>query len=183
MAAAAVGVVVAVALVRGLWPRQEAPRQRPPVPVDLATARVGAISVTYPITGEVRAVASAQIRPEVSGILERVYFREGQEVRAGQPLLGLDRAPFLAALNQAIANRRKAAAAVQVAAAKARSAHTLARTSRLRADSAPMTTATRARPSRRTEVARLNPAARVKPVLMPSAPSIMSIARLCPVKI
>ena len=132
--AAAAAVVVAVALVRGLWPRQEPSRQRPPVPVELATARVGAISVTYPITGEVRAVGSAQIRPEVSGILERVYFREGQEVTAGQPLLGLDRAPFRAALNQAIANRRKAAAAVQVAAAKARSAHTLARTARLRAD-------------------------------------------------
>ncbi|MCP9792792.1 efflux RND transporter periplasmic adaptor subunit [Vulcanococcus limneticus Candia 3F8] len=134
MAAAAAGVVAAVVLVRVLWPRQEAPRQRPPVPVELATARVGAITVTYPITGEVRAVASAQIRPEVSGIIERVYFREGQEVTAGQALLGLDRAPFLAALNQAIANSRKAAAAVQVAAAKARSAHTLARTARLRAD-------------------------------------------------
>ncbi len=132
--AAAAGLVVVAALARGLWPRQEGPRQRPPVPVDLATARRGAITVTYPITGEVRAVASAQIRPEVSGILERVYFREGQEVTAGQALLGLDRAPFLAALNQAIANRRKAAAAVQVAASRARSAHTLARTARLRAD-------------------------------------------------
>ena len=132
--AAAAAAVIVVALVRGLWPRQEGPRQRPPVPVELATARSGEITVTYPITGEVRAVASAQIRPEVSGILERVYFQEGQEVRAGQPLLGLDRAPFLAALNQAVANRRKAAAAVQVAADKARSAQTLARTARLRAD-------------------------------------------------
>jgi multidrug efflux system membrane fusion protein len=118
--------LLGLALLKGLWPQGEGQKPRPPVPVQLSTARLGALNLTYPLTGEVKALASAAIQPEVSGILQRIYFREGQQVTAGAPLLGIDPAPFQAELQQA-------SALVREAQANLRRSQTQARTARLRA--------------------------------------------------
>ncbi|WP_187968476.1 efflux RND transporter periplasmic adaptor subunit [Aquibium microcysteis] len=46
------------------------------------------------LPGRVSALRTAEIRPQVSGIVRKVLFREGSEVSAGQPLFEIDPAPF-----------------------------------------------------------------------------------------
>lgn len=102
--------------------------------METAQVRSGQLDVVFPLTGEVKAVAAAAIRPEVSGMLRQVHFREGQQVSAGQLLLSLDPAELQAALNQARANSQKAEAGVLQARAEAKRTATQARTARVRAE-------------------------------------------------
>lgn len=51
--------------------------------------------------GTVIAYRTVTVRPQVDGRLERVLFREGQEVRKGEVLAEIDARPFLALLHQA----------------------------------------------------------------------------------
>ncbi|MCT8124939.1 efflux RND transporter periplasmic adaptor subunit [Alishewanella sp. BS5-314] len=53
----------------------------------------------------------AEIRPQVSGILQKRHFTEGQQVAAGEPLYQIDPAPYQAALATAEANLSRAQAA------------------------------------------------------------------------
>ncbi|MFM8526448.1 MAG: efflux RND transporter periplasmic adaptor subunit [Cyanobacteriota bacterium] len=128
------GGVIAIALFRGCWSTGDEKRARPPVAVAVSDARLGDLPVTYPVTGEVTALASAAIQPQVGGVLQQVHFREGQEVQAGAPLLSLDPAPFLAALGQARAATEKTRARLLEAQAQALRSQTEARAAAVRAD-------------------------------------------------
>jgi len=63
------------------------------------------ISQTVPITGEYVARTEArqtvEIRARVEGFLEKVLFKEGSQVRAGQLLFVIDQRPYKAALQEA----------------------------------------------------------------------------------
>ena len=128
------GLFFVVLLTRSCWPQGEEPKRKPAVLVSLAPVSLGDFDETFPITGEVKPLASAAIRSQVSGVVQRVYFREGQEVEAGQPLIGIDPSPWQAALNQAIANRNKAIAKVREAHAEVRRSRSEARLARQRAN-------------------------------------------------
>jgi len=60
-----------------------------------------AVPVTIPAVGTAEPVTTVQIRAQVTGQLSQVHFREGQDVRKGEPLFTLDARPFQAALQQA----------------------------------------------------------------------------------
>ncbi len=128
------GLVLLVLLARGFWPQGDGSSRKPALLVSVAPVRVGDFDETFPITGEVKPLASAAIRPQVSGVVQRVYFREGQEVQAGQPLIGIDPAPWQAALNQAIANRNRAIAKEREARAEVQRSRAEARLARQRAN-------------------------------------------------
>ncbi|HEX3431030.1 MAG TPA: efflux RND transporter periplasmic adaptor subunit [Rhizomicrobium sp.] len=72
-----------------------------PVPVGVATARRSDIRVTLDELGAVTPLATVVVKPEVSGILQQINFKEGQMVRAGDVLAEIDRRPYQAALDQA----------------------------------------------------------------------------------
>ncbi len=72
-----------------------------PVPVVTARAVAKAVPVTIPAVGTAEPVATVQIRSQVTGQLSQIHFREGQDVRKGDPLFTLDARPFQAALQQA----------------------------------------------------------------------------------
>ena len=72
-----------------------------PVPVLTGHAQKKAIPVTIPAVGTAEALATVQVRAQVTGQLSQIHFAEGQEVRKGQPLFTLDARPFEAALQQA----------------------------------------------------------------------------------
>jgi multidrug efflux system membrane fusion protein len=57
--------------------------------------------------GNVQPYSTVQVKAEVGGQLTRVYFREGQYVRRGDPLFTIDPRPYQAALQQAQANRAR----------------------------------------------------------------------------
>src|SRR4051812_3446602 len=59
-------------------------------PVVVATATQQTIPIQLKAIGNVEAIATVAIRAEVGGQLERVYFKEGQDVRKGDPLFQID---------------------------------------------------------------------------------------------
>jgi multidrug efflux system membrane fusion protein len=98
------------------------------VPVVTAKAAVKAMPVTIPAVGTAEAVSSVQVRAQVTGQLDAIYFSEGQEVRKGQRLFSLDPRPFQAALQQAEAVLARDSATAQNAhAQRARSEDLLKR--------------------------------------------------------
>jgi multidrug efflux system membrane fusion protein len=86
-------------------------------------------SVPYEIaaTGAVEPIRSVNVTSQVSGMLRRVRFTEGDEVTRGQVLLEIDRRPYLAALQQAEANLSRDVAQAENAARDAERYRVLAR--------------------------------------------------------
>jgi multidrug efflux system membrane fusion protein len=80
---------------------------RPPVTVGISKASLGDIPITVSALGTVTPVATVQVQARVSGMLERVGFKEGQVVRKGQLLAQIDPRPFQAALDQAEGQLRR----------------------------------------------------------------------------
>jgi multidrug efflux system membrane fusion protein len=69
----------------------------------VVTAKVSEKDVPVDIAaiGNVEAYATISIRSQVTGLLQEIAFREGQDVQNGQLLFTLDKRPFEAALAQA----------------------------------------------------------------------------------
>lgn len=70
------------------------------------------------LPGRVMAARSAEIRPQVSGIVKQRLFQQGSEVKAGQPLFQIDASPFQAEADIAKANVQKAEVSLQAAISK-----------------------------------------------------------------
>ncbi len=77
----------------------------PPVPVTLATAEKAAFPVYQNGLGTVQAFNTVFVRTRVDGQIEKVAFKEGQMVQAGDLLVQIDARPFQAALDQANAKK------------------------------------------------------------------------------
>ena len=73
--------------------------QGPPA-VGIVTADRRPITETAEFVGRIEAVERVAIRARVSGFIEEIAFREGQEVSRGQVLYRLERAPFEAELER-----------------------------------------------------------------------------------
>ncbi len=73
--------------------------------VPVRTAVAVEMSMPYQLTsvGTVEAIQSANVAAQVTGVITRVTFHEGDFVRAGQVLFRLDSRPFRAAFDQASA--------------------------------------------------------------------------------
>ncbi len=78
--------------------------------VGVATAERASMPVTLDALGTVTPLATARVRPQVSGVLEKVLFKEGQMVRAGDLLATIDPRQFELALAQATGQRQRDAA-------------------------------------------------------------------------
>jgi membrane fusion protein (multidrug efflux system) len=68
------------------------------------------VELTTELPGRTSAYRIAEIRPQVSGIIQKRLFQEGSDVRAGQVLYQIDPAPFQVALDSAKASLGKAQA-------------------------------------------------------------------------
>ncbi len=73
----------------------------PVQPVSVETVRRQDIRVTVNAIGSIAASNTATVRPQVTGVLQSLLFKEGQQVQAGQPLAQIDPRAFQAALGQA----------------------------------------------------------------------------------
>lgn len=89
------------------------------VPVTVAAAEAKAVPVTVRSIGTVEAYNTVSVRSQVSGTLERVAFREGQDVKAGEALFTIDRRPYEAALEAALSDSARSAALAASATAQA----------------------------------------------------------------
>ena len=73
------------------------------VPVAVAQAETRTVPWEWEATGTVEPVASADVTAQVGGLVTRVGFREGDEVRTGDVLVHLAARPFEASVAQAAA--------------------------------------------------------------------------------
>src|SRR5690606_8265722 len=73
----------------------------PPPEVSVATVLNKPVHQWDTFNGRVTAVESVELRPRVSGYVQRVAFDEGQEVKKGDLLFVIDPRPYQAALDQA----------------------------------------------------------------------------------
>jgi multidrug efflux system membrane fusion protein len=87
----------------------------PPAEVDVAPVVSRSVSEWDEFTGRISAVESVELRPRVSGYIERVAFTEGQDVRKGDLLFVIDARPYQAALAQAQASLERARSQAQLA--------------------------------------------------------------------
>lgn len=87
------------------------------VEVQEITTRKMAVDQT--LAGRTTAYMSAEVRPQVGGILRKRLFTEGQDVKAGQVLYQIDPATYQAAYDSAKADLAQAEAAVLSAKPKA----------------------------------------------------------------
>lgn len=91
----------------GAKPEQEA--SAPPT-VAVATVQAAPVQLSDDLPGRVVAFRTAEIRPQVGGIVQRKLFTEGTVVRAGQPLFQINAAPFRADADSASAALQRAVA-------------------------------------------------------------------------
>lgn len=95
----------------------QAPATPPAAEVTVAEVAHKPLRDWAEFTGRLEAVDSVEIRPRVSGFIDKVGFTEGARVKKGQLLFRIDPRPFLAEAAKASANRARAVS--QLALAKA----------------------------------------------------------------
>ena len=85
------------------------------VPVEAATVIAKEIRVSYEFNGRVSATNNVDIRPRVTGYVDRIAFREGQTVHQGDLLYMIDPRPYKDAVDSAKANLERERAAADFA--------------------------------------------------------------------
>jgi len=113
----AIGAAVVVALIVGMaiWrlnagsevPRAAAQTPAPGIPVTAGTVAAADVPVFLHGIGTVQAYNMVALKSRVDGQIVRVDFKEGQDVKAGDPLFQIDPRPYQAALDQAQASKQK----------------------------------------------------------------------------
>ncbi len=103
--------LLALLVVSGCTSKQQAQAAgssggRPPAPVVVASVEQLDIPVQIKAIGNVEAYQTVQIRSQVNGQIEKIFFKEGEDVRQGQLLFQLDKRPFQADLEKAIAQMK-----------------------------------------------------------------------------
>src|SRR5882762_2815300 len=83
------------------------------MPVEVATAIRDTVVDAIAATGQIEAIQSIELRPEVSGRITDILVREGQEVGDGTPLFKVDDAELKAQVAQAEADRQMARQALE----------------------------------------------------------------------
>jgi len=78
--------------------------------VGVATAEKTSVPVVIDALGTVTPQATVKVRPQVSGVLEKVLFKEGQMVKAGELMAVVDARQFELALQQASGQLQRDAA-------------------------------------------------------------------------
>ena len=71
------------------------------MPVLVATARSGDMPITLTGLGAVTPLATVTVQSQISGQIMKIWFKEGQMVKAGDPLIQIDPRPYQVALEQA----------------------------------------------------------------------------------
>ncbi|MCD6288596.1 MAG: efflux RND transporter periplasmic adaptor subunit [Candidatus Hydrogenedentes bacterium] len=77
----------------------------PPMPeVAVITVEPQSVTLTTELPGRTSAYLVSEIRPQVSGLIQKRLFTEGSDIHAGDVLYQIDPAPFQAAYDNALAN-------------------------------------------------------------------------------
>jgi RND family efflux transporter MFP subunit len=118
-AAVVAGAAIAAAAIYGYWHNHagagKPAASSPAVPVLVAVVAQRDVPHRVASIGTVQSLHTVVIRPQVSGVLTEVSFKEGELVRQGAPLARIDDRAIAAALAQAEAERASRAAQLRAA--------------------------------------------------------------------
>ncbi|OOG40469.1 efflux RND transporter periplasmic adaptor subunit [Polaromonas sp. A23] len=82
-------------------------RGAPATTVGIATAEKTSIPIILDALGTVTPQATVRVRPQVTGVMQKVLFKEGQMVKAGELMAVIDPRQFELALQQATGQRQR----------------------------------------------------------------------------
>ncbi|HEX6398233.1 MAG TPA: efflux RND transporter periplasmic adaptor subunit [Steroidobacteraceae bacterium] len=85
-------------------------RPPPPAEVSIVTLKPRSVAITDQLPGRTTAFRVAEVRPQVTGIVQKRLFAEGTEVKAGSQLFQIDAGSYRAALSSAEAALKRAEA-------------------------------------------------------------------------
>ncbi len=83
----------------------------PPPSLPVATVTSGTQTTYQEYPASIEGIVNVEVRPQVSGALDKVFVDEGAFVRAGQPIFKINDQPYRAALNNSLASLHAAEAA------------------------------------------------------------------------
>jgi len=95
--------LAALIVLTGCGHEPEAPPAPQPAIVKVVTLQNQSVSLTTELPGRTVAYRVAEIRPQVSGVIQKRMFTEGSDVKAGRQLYQIDPAPYQAAYESAAA--------------------------------------------------------------------------------
>jgi membrane fusion protein, multidrug efflux system len=110
--------------------------EAPPAPPEVDAAQVVTKSVRQwdEFTGRIAAIGAVDIRPRVSGYIDRIAFKEGDMVKAGDLLFVIDPRPYRATYDSAAGQLERARASAQLAEAQYKRAESLVKTDAISID-------------------------------------------------
>jgi membrane fusion protein (multidrug efflux system) len=108
--------VPAALILQACGPAKPPPAAAPPQ-VSVVAVHRESVPITVDLPGRTTAYFVAQVRARVDGIVLERKFKEGSDVKPGQPLYLIDPAPYVAALDMAKATLQKAQAELAAASA------------------------------------------------------------------
>ncbi len=82
-------------------------KEMPPLPVNTITVKNEPIAIWKRYTGVTKATSEQNVRARVSGLLEKVYFKDGASVKKGQKLFKIEQTEYRAALDEAVAHKHQ----------------------------------------------------------------------------
>lgn len=91
---------------------QTTQQSAPPVDVGVVTLKAQPFNLVSELTGRTTATLTADVRPQVGGIIQKRLFTEGDTVKAGQALYQIDPSSYKATYDQAAAALKSAKALV-----------------------------------------------------------------------
>jgi RND family efflux transporter MFP subunit len=101
------------------------PPPPPPPQVTVAPALARQVDEYDEFTGRLEAVDAVEVRPRVSGYVQRVAFSQGSEVRRGDVLFVIDPRPYEAELDRAAAELQRVRSQAELARSEVERARTL----------------------------------------------------------
>ncbi|MEA3540654.1 MAG: efflux RND transporter periplasmic adaptor subunit [Pseudomonadota bacterium] len=109
---------IALLMLLAACSQEKAPKQGP-VEVGVVTLSTQNVTVASELPGRTVSTSMSEVRPQVSGIIQKRLFTEGSMVRAGQPLYQIDQRLYRASRDEALATLASAQATAAAAQAKA----------------------------------------------------------------
>ena len=107
-------VVCALACTLGVTVSLSGCQKQAPAVVERAPLKVATVTVALKdefrwieALGVTEGTDEAEVRAQVSGLLQKIAYKEGDRVKAGDTLFVIDPAPYKAALDAAVADRRQ----------------------------------------------------------------------------
>jgi RND family efflux transporter MFP subunit len=93
----------------------EVKKEIPPLQVNTISVKKEAVPIWKQYTGMTKASSEQDVKARVSGILEEIYFKDGEYVEKGQKLFKIQQGEYLASLNAAKARKQQNLASLALA--------------------------------------------------------------------